>query len=394
VKVRYGTATWSPAFRYLGVVDTTRFHLLPALARARTRVRATMRPVLQTAAAAVAAWYVARLLLSDPRPAFASIAAVITLGASYGQRSDRAVQLAGGVILGITVADVIVQLIGVGGPQIGVMVLLAMTAARALGGRELLVSEAAVSAILLVTLDPAHSHGFSPDRMIEAAIGGGIALAISSMVFPPDPVLEVGRAAQTVFAGLARSLDRTASSLELGSPELAEAALAEARSLDPLVREFGEALARGQETALLAPPRRTSRKPLQRYARSLDQVDLAVRDARVLARHVVRSLRADDPVSPELPSAVRELVLAVWELAGAYDDPQRVDSARGHAIAAAALAGHPGESTLEAAQIFGQVRSTAVDLRRAADAAGDPVDTPDPAPPSDERPTEELLVAA
>src|SRR3954447_11508018 len=189
-------------------------HPRPALARARGRVRATLRPVLQTAAAAVAAWYLAQLLLPDQRPAFASIAAVVTLGASYGQRSDRAVQLAGGVILGIAVADLIVQLIGVGGPQMGVMVLLAMTAARALGGGELLVSEAAVSAILIVTLDPTTSDGYSPHRMIEAAIGGGVALAMSSLVFPPDPVLEVGRAAQSVFAGLARSLERVATSLE------------------------------------------------------------------------------------------------------------------------------------------------------------------------------------
>jgi uncharacterized membrane protein YgaE (UPF0421/DUF939 family) len=374
------------------VVTRATIHLLPAIARSRGRVRATLRPVLQTAAAAVVAWYLALLLLPDQRPAFASIAAVITLGASYGQRSQRAVQLAGGVILGITVADLIVQLIGIGGPQIGVMVLLAMTAARALGGGELLVSEAAVSAILLVTLDPSTGDGFSPNRMLEAAIGGGVALAVSSIVFPPDPVLEVGRAAQSVFAGLARSLEHVAMGLERRSPELAEEGLADARALDPLVRELGAALARGEETTLLAPPRRTSRKPLQRYARSLDQLDLAVRDARVLARHAVRSLRAEDDVSPELPSAVRELVLSVWELAGAYDDPGRVPSARSHAVAAAALAAHPGESTLEAAQIFGQVRSTAVDLRRAADSASDPGDAP--AAPVYELPTEELLVAA
>jgi uncharacterized membrane protein YgaE (UPF0421/DUF939 family) len=370
-------------------VTASRTHVSSTLRLARGRVRATMRPVLQTAAAAVVAWYLALLVTPDQRPAFASIAAVITLGASYGQRGSRAIQLAGGVILGITVADLIVQLIGVGGPQIGIMVLLAMTAARALGGGELLVSEAAVSAILLVTLDPNTGGHFSPDRMVEAAIGGAVALVVSSLVFPPDPELEVGRAAQSVFAGLARALERVATGLEQHAPGAAEEALAEARSLDPLVRELDEALRRGEETALLAPPRRTSRRSLQRYARSLDQLDLAVRDTRVLARHAVRTLRADDSVSPELAPAVRELVLAVWELAGAFDDPTRVPSARGHAMAAAELAADPGESTLEAAQIFGQVRSTAVDLHRAADSADDADETP-----SHERPTEELLVAA
>jgi uncharacterized membrane protein YgaE (UPF0421/DUF939 family) len=355
-------------------------------------VRETLRPVLQTAAAAVIAWYLALALLPDQRPAFASIAAVVSLGASYGQRGERAVQLALGVVVGITVADLIVQVIGIGGPQIGVLVLLAMTAARALGGGELLVSEAAVSAILLVTLDPASSDGFSPHRMIEAGIGGGVALAVSSLFFPPDPLLEAGRAAQPVFAGLARALERVATGLEARDPARAEAGLAEARSLDPLVRELQDALRRGQETLRLAPPRRAAREPLERYARSVDQLDLAVRDARVLARHAVRSLRAGDDVSPELPSAVRELVLGVWELAGAYDDIARVESARAHAVAAAALAAHPGEASLEAAQVFGQVRSVAVDLRRAADGvagrAGEDVIA------VYELPTEELLVAA
>jgi uncharacterized membrane protein YgaE (UPF0421/DUF939 family) len=362
-------------------------HPLAALARARRRVRATLRPVLQTAAAAVGAWYLALLLLPDPRPAFASIAAVVALGASYGQRGQRAVQLVLGVVLGITLADLIVQLIGIGGFQIGVMVLLAMTAARALGGGELLVSEAAISAILLVTLAP-HTDGFSPNRALEAAIGGGIALAASALLFPPDPVLEVGRVAQSIFGGLARSLEQVATGLEERDAVAAEAGLVTARSLDPLVRELGEALDRGAETLRLAPPRRAARGTLARYARSHAQVDLAVRDTRVLARHAVRSLRAGEPPSPELPSAVRELVLAVWELAGAYDNPARVRSARGHAVAAGALAAHPGEASVEATQVFGQVRSTAVDLRRAADAADNRLQD------VGEAPTEELLAAA
>jgi uncharacterized membrane protein YgaE (UPF0421/DUF939 family) len=71
-------------------------------------------PILQTAAAAVAAWCLAGLLLSDPRPAFASIAAVISVGAVYGQRGERAIQLTGGVILGISAASLLIHVIGIG----------------------------------------------------------------------------------------------------------------------------------------------------------------------------------------------------------------------------------------------------------------------------------------
>jgi uncharacterized membrane protein YgaE (UPF0421/DUF939 family) len=342
--------------------------------------------MLQTAAAAVAAWYLALLLLPDPRPAFASIAAVISLGASYGQRGSRALQLSAGVVLGIAVADLIVQLIGTGPPQLGIMVLLAMVAARALGGGELLTTEAAVSAILLVTLDPATGDGFSPNRMIEALIGGGVALAVSSMFFPPDPELEVGRAAQSVFTGLGRSLGLIATGLDTRDPATAEEGLAEARALDPVVRHLEEELERARETLRLTPQRRASREQLERYGRSWGQLDLAVRDTRVLARHAARALRGGEEINRELPAAVRELELAVWELAAAYDNPSRSEGARGHAVAAGALAAHPHEASPDATQIFGQIRSTAVDLRRAAGAVAGSER------PGAEQPTEELLV--
>src|SRR5918992_2014428 len=152
------------------------------------RLQGRLWPILQTAIAATVAWYLAVLLLPDGRPSFASIAAVICLGASYGQRGSKSLQLVAGVVLGITVASAIVGLIGAGSLQIGLMVVLAMSAAVLLGGGELLTAEAAVSAILLVSLDPTTSDfSFTLNRILEGLIGGGVALAVSALVFPPDP---------------------------------------------------------------------------------------------------------------------------------------------------------------------------------------------------------------
>ena len=153
-------------------------------------------------------------MLPDPRPAFAAIAAVIAVGATHGQQARRAVQLVGGVVLGITVADMIIQLIGTGAWQMGVLVILAMGTAVALGGAELVVVEAGVSAILLVALDPGAAAGFQPNRIFEAMIGGATALAISAFFFPPDPTLGPGRAAQAMFVELGRALERIAVALE------------------------------------------------------------------------------------------------------------------------------------------------------------------------------------
>src|SRR3954447_13743727 len=125
-----------------------------AAGAARVRRRGRLLAVMQTAAAAVVAWELAVLLLPDPRPAFASIAAVIAVGATNGERVGRAFQLVTGVVIGITVASLMLELLGTGAWQMGVLVILAMGSSIALGLPELVVVEAGVSAILIVALDP------------------------------------------------------------------------------------------------------------------------------------------------------------------------------------------------------------------------------------------------
>jgi hypothetical protein len=248
---------------------------------------------------------------------------------------------------------------------------LAMSAAVLLGGGPVLVTEAAVSAILLASLDPAPT-GLSADRLIEALTGGAVALAVSSLVFPLDPQLLVGRAAQTVFGELGRVLEKLAAALAAGDREQAEAALHAARSLDGPVRELEEALQTGRETARSSPLRRPVRVELDRYAQGARHIDYAVRNTRVLARHVLRFLRTRQGAPSELPEAVRELALGVWALAEEFDDPTRKTQLRLHVSRAAGRAletFRAGGSELALAEIVVQVRSTAIDLLRASEAA-------------------------
>ena len=95
-------------------------------------------------------------------------------------------QLIAGVMLGIVLADLLVRAIGAGLPQIGLLVVLAMLVAVILGGGELLVSEAAVSAILVATLSS------TPEvRLLDVLIGGGVALAVHTLVFPPGVIVPI-----------------------------------------------------------------------------------------------------------------------------------------------------------------------------------------------------------
>jgi hypothetical protein len=69
------------------------------------RLRSVWWQIVQTAVAAIVAWFLAVLILGHERPAFAPIAAVISLGLAVGERSKRVVELTLGVALGVAIGD-------------------------------------------------------------------------------------------------------------------------------------------------------------------------------------------------------------------------------------------------------------------------------------------------
>ena len=348
------------------------------------RVRAW--PILQTAVAAVAAWYL-------PAAAYGVEAGVCVDRGGGRARSDlrpasgRAIELIGGVVLGVGVADLLVSGIGSGGWQLGVLVVLAMAAAVVLGGGPVLVTEAAVLAILLVLLEPLGS-GFPPTRVIEALIGGGVALAVSALAFPPNPVLLVGRSAQAIIGGLGRTLEEVAGALADRDGERSAAALRGARGLDQSVRELDEALVLGRETARFSPGWRSSRGELERYAAGARHMDYAVRNTRVLARHVQRFLRGGG----EAPQQLAEAIQARTCRLGARRGDRGLGAAGGRGSEPRLAGGrarresYEADRTLGLAEIVAQVRSTAIDLVRAVEAAVSPDE------PAGEPATEELLL--
>ncbi len=322
-------------------------------------------PILQTAVAASVAWYLATVLLGHESPFFASIAAVISLGVAVGQEGRRAAELVFGVACGLTVADLLVLAIGTGPVQIGVVVALAMAAAMLLGGGTLLVTEAAVSGLLVVTLDPT-TQGLSPDRFLDALVGSGVALSVSAL-FPNDPRRMVERAVQPIFDELIVMLGEITAALHTDDLEMAEHALGKARGVDSRMNRLKEALAAGCGTARLSPPRRRDFGYLAHYAGAADQLDLAVRNTRVLARAAVNMLQDGKHAPEQLSEALLDLARAV-ETLGAYLERFDHLDTRHFALQAAesATAVLRERNDLETSMLVGQIQSTAVDLLRAS----------------------------
>jgi len=330
------------------------------------RLRAGGWPILQTAVAASLAWTLASVVLGHERPFFAAIAAVVSLGVAVGQEGRRAVELVFGVACGLAVADLIVLAIGTGPVQIAVVVALAMGAAVLLGGGTLLVTEAGVSALFTVMLDPTTS-GTSPERFVDALVGSGVALAISAL-FPNNPRHIVERAAHPIFADLAAVLEETTAALRANDLGMAERALDRARTLDERVGEFKEALDAGYGTVRLSPPRRRDLGHLGYYATAADQLDLAVRNTRVLARAAVSMVREEKPTPERLAETISDLARAVEALGDYLEEPDHPLHTRRHALRAVEEATIVLEERhdLETSVLVGQVRSTAVDLLRAS----------------------------
>jgi uncharacterized membrane protein YgaE (UPF0421/DUF939 family) len=122
------------------------------------RVRVAWRSVLQAGLAAAIAYLVATKLIGHPRPFFAPVAAIITLGLAFSERGRRAYELAIGVALGIAVGDLLISVTGVGAWQLALVVMLAICVGLLFGRSQLLVNQAAVSAALVATLQPLSSE--------------------------------------------------------------------------------------------------------------------------------------------------------------------------------------------------------------------------------------------
>jgi len=329
------------------------------------RLRANGWSILQTALAAGLSYFLAGAVLGNEQPFFAPIAAVVTLSVSLGQRGRRAAEVALGVAVGLLVADLTVLAIGVGTPQIALVVALAMAAAVLFSDRVLLVNQAAISAILVIVLQPLEA-GFSPDRFFNALIGGVVALAINYYLFPANPERVVERAARPIFEELGRVLEEIARAIETRDAGRAERVLDRTRALDESVSGFHDTLAAGRETAQYSPTRRRGLKHLDLYASANVRMELAAINTRVLARGVTNALRRGDEIPPVIPAAVLELAAAVKELSHYLQEWEGPEDARRHALEAArrATAALEGRHNLTTSVIVGQVRSMAVDLLR------------------------------
>jgi uncharacterized membrane protein YgaE (UPF0421/DUF939 family) len=330
------------------------------------RVRLDASFALQSGFAAGAAWLVARDLVGHDQPFFAPIAAIIVLSTSAGMRWQRALELVGGVALGIALADLLIVLAGVGAAQIVGVVTLAILITVFVGGGSLAVAQAASSAVLVVALAPSEGD-LNLDRFVDALVGGTVGLIVMSLLLPQNPLTRVRRAAGGTMTQLADATAMAARALREGDAGFARRALADLRATERQHTDLADSLEIGRESATLAPLRWRKRPALQRYLRAAVHIERATRNVRVLARRSAAVVTDGEPVPETLPDALELLAEAVRTLRqelAAEREPTRARERMLDSVRAAGSAYRAGLG-FSGSVVVAQLRGAVVDLLRA-----------------------------
>ncbi|PGH42199.1 Uncharacterized membrane protein YgaE, UPF0421/DUF939 family [Micromonospora sediminicola] len=318
---------------------------------------------VQAGLAAALAWAAARWLTGMPSPIFAPAAAVAVITSSFGRRLPNTVELLAGVTLGIFVSDLLIEAIGVGVWQTGVIVTAAILVALALSTRGGIVGNASGTAVLLGALSSSR-HTLEFPRFVDALIGGAVGLAVTLLLVPINPLRVMRRVAAPTLRELADQLRLTASALRRRDHALAERALTRSQEIGAELGTFWDAFGGAKETAQLAPARWPRRRSVRHYQMSAPEVDQAVWNTRVLARRVLVLIEDGEPVPETLPDAVDALGAAVHALQQEVVSGWGPQDARRHALRAVAEAtrAEMAGTGLSGTVIVGQVRSAVSDV--------------------------------
>jgi len=348
-----------------------------SLRQRRARLRAKSFQIGQCAVAAAVAWVLASDVLGHPTPFFAPIAAVVSLGTSYGQRLRRVAEVTLGVAIGVLVGDVLTQLLGSGGWQIALIVSLAMSTAVMLGQGVLFVNQAAVQAIVVSTLVPSAGEAFI--RWTDALIGGGVAL-VAAAVVPRAPLRRPREQAGVVVRKLSLLLRAAGQSVLDGDAERALDVLHDARSTDELVTELRAASEEGLSVVRSSPFRRRHRGRVRAMAELVEPLDFALRNTRVLVRRVAVASYRHQPIPASYADLLEELAGCTDAIADELGEGRAATSVRDRLVALGRASSQVERtSELSAEVVLAQVRSLVADLL--AVTGMDPLAATDQIPP-------------
>ncbi|MFF0493819.1 FUSC family protein [Nocardia sp. NPDC003482] len=347
-------------------VDAVRASGQQRLRNGLQRLGKSALPIVQCAVGAAISWFVAHRLIGHPQPFFAPMAAIISIGVSFGARLRRSVELVAGVAVGIGIGDLFISRVGTGPWQIALVVAVAMGIAVFLDRGAVIPMQAASSAVLVATLMPPSSGG-GTNRMVDALVGGLVGIVVVAVI-PLHPVRRARQQAADILGVTGRALTDCADGLHEQDAEKIRLALESVRGTQSQIEGLRSALEGGREVSRISPLYWNSRRRLEAIRAAADPLDNAVRNTRVLLRRALTLVRDDEILDPRLVEEVEELGKAVdvvrrYVLADPDEQPDAAEATRVlRRVAKGATKDLVDGAGLSAHVVFAQLRSIVVDL--------------------------------
>jgi uncharacterized membrane protein YgaE (UPF0421/DUF939 family) len=150
-------------------------------AEALARVRAAFTRVLASAVAASLAYWLAHVLLGQPRPIFAAITAIVCLAPGIVSHYQQGINLLIGVSIGIMIGELVFLIpYDLGELSVAGAVFAAMLVASAFGTTPLVPIQAGTSALLVLLMGPQYA-GIA--RYLDVLIGVLVGVAFAFVFF-------------------------------------------------------------------------------------------------------------------------------------------------------------------------------------------------------------------
>ncbi len=144
------------------------------------------REALESALAAGIAWWIGLLVFGpDHTPLFAAIAAIVSLAPGLPSHSRQALGLVVGVLVGIVVGEIaLASFAGTHPALLAAVVFVSIMLAISIQVQPIIGIQAGVSTVIVLVEGQGQN---SYARIIDALIGGGVALTFSQVLLTPDP---------------------------------------------------------------------------------------------------------------------------------------------------------------------------------------------------------------
>ncbi|MEU1810758.1 FUSC family protein [Micromonospora sp. WMMD1076] len=294
------------------------------------RLRTYLILAVQAGTAAGLSWFIASDLLNNPQPLFAPAASIGTIAAALGNRIRRAAELIAGVIVGVAVGQVIVDLVGTGPIQTGVIVAFAISSTAVIRGSGAVMVHAGSTAVLLGSLTADQSN-LAIARTVNGLIGAVTAIAVALLILPANPVRIVHRSAGPTLDIFARNLTDVSTALRHRNMQQARDALHRLIATEEDRDKTMEMVAAASEIAVLSPWRWRRMTVLRRYRHAAEHLQLAYSNSREAAHWAIPIIRRHEPVPSSLPEAIEHLGQAIRLLHRDFLAQREPDIARARA---------------------------------------------------------------